>query len=516
MRSIKNTFPTAWVAILTAATLGCADKPILGPESGSTISAMSGTEQDSADLRYIILFKSEVARPSHLVADLVAKHGGVAFHVWETALKGFAVTKLSPASLAILRAHPQVRSVEVDELNFPDDVQSLPSSLYGYQYARLWSLDRIDERQDQFNGQYEFDACGRGVHIYILDSGVRGGHSEFTGRIGTGVTRLMWSSGASPTIDQLGHGTQVAGAAAGSTFGVAKCAIVHSVRINDNGGAWTSDIIDGLNWVAANHQKPAVANLSYKSSHFSTRDALEGVIQSGVVMVKSAGNDSVDAFEDRSNRAAGLILAGAIDRSDYRSSFSNYGSLVTVFAPGSAIHTSDKDSNSDTTTVDGTSFAAPIVAGIAALLLEREPTATPSRVREVLINSATSDQVINPGAGSSNRIVYSRLTGMMTYGPRYVQSNVRKTVTWTALATGTYGTLAYQWEASVNGGTFTIVSTAQSYSRVVEEGETSTLQLRITATYSGGALLNVVDVVIEPPPLSANMSETPTTPEFSV
>ena len=258
---------------------------------------------------------------------------------------------------------------------------------------------------------------------YIVDSGVRGGHVEWGyGRIGLSVSKLSWSWGASPTIDQIGHGTGVAGAAAGATFGIAKDATIHSVRVEDGGGfpcpdgACEEDLIAGIDWVAGNRELPAVMNVSFGGvpGSFGVRNALEGAIAAGVIAIKSAGNENVDAYQNRANRARGLIVVGASNQNDTRSMFvggggSNYGSLVTVFGPGSRIKSANKNSDTDTLSWSGTSFAAPLTAGIVALLLQQEPYASQSRIRDVLIRASTNGVLGNIGSGSPNRLVYSKI-----------------------------------------------------------------------------------------------------------
>lgn len=176
---------------------------------------------DSVYNRYIVLFLNDVQQPISLAQQLVAQHGGYPFHFYQKAVKGFAVANLSPGVVAILRAIPFVRSVEPDGLAEQHDDQFLPLDGGSFQFSSLWSLDRIDERQAVFNGVFSYTP-GTGSHIYILDTGIRCGHNEFVGRIGNGSTHLMFSAGASPCIDQDGHGTAVASAAGGTTYGTAK------------------------------------------------------------------------------------------------------------------------------------------------------------------------------------------------------------------------------------------------------------------------------------------------------
>ncbi len=209
----------------------------------------------------------------------------------------------------------------------------------------------------------------------------------------------------------------MASAAAAATYGIAKCATIHSVRVEDGDPPpREDDVIAGIDWVTGYHEKPAVMNVSIGGvpGSFGMRNALEGAIAAGVIAIKAAGNDNVDAYQDRANRAQGLIVVGASDRNDNRSVFccgqSNYGSLLTLFAPGSDIFTAGKDSDTHTRFWDGTSFAAPLTAGVAALLLQQEPYASQSRVRDVLARAATTGELTgNLGSGSPNRLLYSKI-----------------------------------------------------------------------------------------------------------
>ena len=288
--------------------------------------------------------------------------GGLRFYVYETALKGFAVANLPPAAVETLRRHPRVLFVEEDALVPPLDIiqnVSAPAD------TGLYSLDRNDQRSRSLDGSYTYFADGTGVHIYIVDSGVRGGYQEFTGRIGNGAAFIKWSWHPNPYNDQLGHGTSVAGASAGSTVGVAKGATIHSVRTNDgNINAYASDIIAGLDWVAGNRILPAVANLSYEATSQAIATAVSGVINAGVAFTAAAGNSAVDAC-NAVTQTTGVITVGATTVSDTRASYSNCGSCLDVFAPGGSVggvgglKLASNSSDASYTHSWGTSFAAP-------------------------------------------------------------------------------------------------------------------------------------------------------------
>ena len=281
--------------------------------------------------------------------------------VWDGLVKGFSVRNLPAAALSALEQNPQVRLVEPVRQVYPSDTQTLPLDGASFATSSIWSLDRIDHfGAFSFDGFFQFNKTGAGVHIYIVDSGVRGGHQEFTGRIGNGSCHVSWSLNCSETIDAIGHGTGVASAAAGSTYGVAKQATIHSVRIDGgSNGAPCDDIVDGLNWVGSHVQRPAVVNLSYggEPSCFSIRDAIDALVNFNILVFKSAGNENVDAFEDRGNRSAGSVVVGGIDRNDARVSTSNWGSTVSLMAPGQAMRLATADNDTGTAIRAGTSFA---------------------------------------------------------------------------------------------------------------------------------------------------------------
>jgi subtilisin family serine protease len=234
------------------------------------------------------------------------------------------------------------------------------------------------------------------------------------------VSRISWSNNPSPYIDAIGHGTSVASVAAGASLGVVPGATIHSVRIDDGDeGAYASDIVDGLDYIGCCAIKPAVANLSYggNPSEFIVANAIDGVIRSGVAVTKAAGNDNGDAFQDRGNRAAGSIIVGASTRYDSRATSSNYGSTVTLFAPGDGVRAADAGTSSGSRIVYGTSFAAPYTAGVVATLLQLTPNATGYAVHDVVVQSATSNALSGVGAGSPKLLLYSLLEGLTITGP---------------------------------------------------------------------------------------------------
>ena len=219
--------------------------------------------------------------------------------------------------------------------------------------------------------------------------------------------------------DCNGHGTHVAGTMGGTTYGVADKVTLHPVRVLDCTGSGTiSGVIAGVDWVAANHAGPAVANMSLGGGISSALDtAVTNSINAGVTYAVAAGNDTANACTSSPARAPAAITVGATANTDARASFSNFGTCLDLFAPGQAITSAWHTSNSATRTISGTSMASPHVAGVAALYLSAFPDASPATVRDAIVNAATTGLVTDPGTGSPNALLYNGVIPESTTPP---------------------------------------------------------------------------------------------------
>ncbi|MFY0524450.1 S8 family serine peptidase [Archangium gephyra] len=349
---------------------------------------------------YIVVLREDVKDvalrgSSDVARELVAARGGQVLHTYERALKGFWV-KMSEAQVRELLADPRVAYIE------ENGVVSASAS----QTSATWGIDRVDQRNLPRDSTYNYNFDGTGVHAYIIDTGMRLTHSQYTGRVGNGFDAITAGGNAN---DCHGHGTHVAGTVGGTTWGVAKKVTLHPVRVLDcTGYGSDAQVIAGLDWVAANHVKPAVANMSLGGdASQALDDAVERMITAGVVTAVAAGNDSGNACSYSPARTPNALTVGSTTSSDARSSFSNYGTCLDIFAPGSSITSASRSSDTGSTSMSGTSMASPHVAGVAALYLQANPSATPAETMAALTTNATPSKVTSPGTGSPNRLLYS-------------------------------------------------------------------------------------------------------------
>ncbi|WP_328396940.1 S8 family peptidase [Streptomyces sp. NBC_00390] len=346
---------------------------------------------------YIVTLKdSEADASSASGKKLASKYGAQIKKTYNAALNGYSV-RLSEEQAKRFAADPAVTSVVQNRVFKISGSQPNPPS---------WGLDRIDQKALPLNQNYTYpDTAGEGVTAYIIDTGVRITHSDFGGRASYGYDAIDNDNTAQ---DGHGHGTHVAGTVGGSSYGVAKKAKIVGVRVLDNSGSGTTEqVVAGIDWVTQNAVKPAVANMSLGGGIDTALDtAVRNSIASGVTYAVAAGNDSSNASNYSPARVAEAITVGSTTSTDARSSFSNYGSVLDIFAPGSSITSSWNTSDSATNTISGTSMATPHVAGAAALYLADNRNATPAQVSTALTSAATTGVVGSPGTGSPNRLLY--------------------------------------------------------------------------------------------------------------
>ena len=366
--------------------------------------------------QYIVVLNSETPADEvePLANEFLGKHGGTTRHIYKHAIKGFSIQLPEPAAMALSR-DPRVAYVEEDTEATLNRTISTSS----------WSLTRIDQRTNIGNSYYLSNVEeGTGVHAYILDTGIKAGHHQFgTGsfnRASADADFVWWNYTNGNDCD--GHGTSVASILGGFFFGSAKDVRLHGVRIGDCIGFTTaSTIVAGVDWVTANHVKPALVNMSMgipADPVFSTsvEDAIRRSIAQGITYVVSAGNGPTDVNGTVPARMPEVITVGASTETDSMASFSNFGPGVDLFAPGVNMQTAsiiDHNGNGipDDVTgpMEGTSLSAPLVAGVVARFLNIVPNAAPAAVQGALLNSATLNVLSNLGPGSPNRLLFSEV-----------------------------------------------------------------------------------------------------------
>ncbi|KAL5493199.1 hypothetical protein EMCRGX_G014343 [Ephydatia muelleri] len=306
----------------------------------------------------------------------------------ETVAKAFTL-KLSPYSLEVLRRWPEVDYIEEEHV------------AYGTQSGQIpWHLDRIDQRSRTPNYFYQPIASGAGVDVYIVDTGINYYHEElenraiYAGYDAVDVYLNLSRSDQRRGLDCQGHGTHVSSLCGGKTYGSAKGATLLSLRVLDCAGSapW-SVVLDALDYVARTapqRGRKAIVSMSLGGGYFqSINDAVRNLYSLGIPVIVSAGNDRADACTQSPASSPYAITVGGTRNGDGVYVYTNYGSCVTILSPGQSVLGADYTCNNCSKYLSGTSMATPIVSGVAAMLLQREPSLTPAALKAKLVATAT-------------------------------------------------------------------------------------------------------------------------------
>jgi subtilisin family serine protease len=380
-------FPRTTLLLGSVALAACSDEtPTTMHAPGAPVHAAApGRGIDGA---YIVVL-NEGAEPRSVAAVAQVDPR----FVYTAALNGFSAN-LNRGQLNALQNNADVAYIEEDQIVEPATTQS----------GATWGIDRIDQRSRPLSGTYNYTNTASNVRAYVIDTGVRATHAQF----GSRASNVYNATGDGKNYDCNGHGTHVAGTIGGSTYGVAKAVMIRAVKVfTCSGGSANSTIIAGIDWTTSNHIKPAVANLSLGGgASQATDDAVNRLSNAGVFVAVAAGNENVDACTRSPARASTVTTVASSTSSDAKSSFSNWGSCVELYAPGSSITSAWYTGDTATNTISGTSMASPHVAGVGALYKGTYGDASYSTIRTWLINNSTASVITGNVTGTPNRLLY--------------------------------------------------------------------------------------------------------------
>ena len=427
--TVANPIPNRYIVVLATTDLSPIAAPAATPKSAKTSPASTMSVESSSMSSSAMSAESAVAEPAPADSDvtvtateLTADYGGTFSLTWSVAVKGFllnateaealAMSEDSKVAFVIEDGAIAVGTPDTDPILMIPDEGPYQGVFENPQPNASWGLDRINQHYLPLNQSYSYTNDGEGVNAYVIDTGILPTHWEFDGRA-SAIYDAVDREGNG--VDCNGHGSHVAGIIGGQTFGVAKNVQLFGVRVlNCQGvGSW-SDVIDGVNFVTWHRGQPgqqgipALANMSLGGATNRAADAaVRNSIRAGVTYVVAAGNGNADARDYSPAGVLEAITVGATDRSDTRAEFSNYGSALDLFAPGVSIPSAWIGGDLMIATASGTSMASPHVAGVVALYLQTNPTASPAEVRSSLVGRSTPGVVKNPGQESPNRLLFT-------------------------------------------------------------------------------------------------------------
>jgi subtilisin family serine protease len=456
----------------------CVSVALVGAASTDSVSARGATgHRHAAPVLLGVSRRATGSRAASLLTDYIVRTADSAgqqrvvswaatHHVaiaatFGSALDGATLT-LPSSQVAVVRSLPGVVSVEPDR----------PVRLTGVEGSATWGLDRIDQRSAALDTAYHYTDTGAGVKAYVIDTGLRVTHTDFSGRVGTGS---FYDFGDGKGLNDCnGHGTHTAGSLGGTLYGVAKGVTIVPVKVLDcTGSGSNTTVIAGLNWVLSDHRagEPAVVSMSLGGTASADVDAAtQKLIDAGVTVVAAAGNESADACNVSPARVPGAITVGAIGQGDAEAIFSNYGRCVDIFAPGVGITSDWWTSDTTIAMASGTSMATPHVAGAAALILQAHPTFTPAQLWALMNATATTGKITFQSfdVGSPDKLLY---TGPIAApsppaAPTTVPGNTAITVNWNAPSSdGNMAITGYRVQRSTDGVQWVTVATAKPIAR---------------------------------------------------
>jgi len=395
--------------------------------------------------KYIVTLKSTPSvRGSGAAAravQLAERHHGHVGSVWSRGMLGFTVS-MSQAQAQQLATEPDVAKVTQDQwvkapprrtspIVRPRAAGVAPAAT---QTPPAWGLDRIDQHNLPLDNHYAYDdAAGQGVHVYVIGTGIQAANPDLAGRVSYGPNFV--STEPRPNSEDCnGAGTEAAGTIAGTQYGVAKKANLVAVRVYGcNGLADPAWIIDAIEWVTANAARPAVLDFNFADDCVDPNNpdvvlpcdpgllqqiivAQEAAYQAGVAVVANAGDTGRDTCTRAVGAAPHTFYVGATSNDDMRAAFSDFGSCLTMFAPGDGIAT---DSMAGPTVASGTEIAAAYVAGAVALFMSKPEFAgaSPGQIRtELVTNRSTNGVITGLDAASPNRLLFTGPQGFFTIG----------------------------------------------------------------------------------------------------